>query len=75
MPYYTGLTAHAGKSVPAALWPTLTHLPLVFSRLSELRPAWLGAPVLLSSWLGYWLATVGSVLVAAAPFRERPSDS
>jgi 4-amino-4-deoxy-L-arabinose transferase-like glycosyltransferase len=75
MPYYTGLTAHAGKSVPAALWPTLTHLPLVFSRLSELRPAWLGARVLLSSWLGYWLATVGSVLVAAAPFRERPSDS
>ena len=75
MPYYTGLTAHTGASVPPATWPTLTHLELVFSRLSELHPAWLGAPVLLACWLGYWVATLGAVLLVASYLRRQPKSS
>jgi hypothetical protein len=64
MPYYTGLTFHEGGSVSPVLLQTLRHLPEVFLRLSETRPDWLGAPVLVTWWIGYWVATVGTVLIA-----------
>jgi hypothetical protein len=48
MPYYTGLTFHEGGSVSPVLLQTLRHLPEVFLRLSETRPDWLGAPVLVT---------------------------
>ena len=70
MPYYTGLTAHVGKSVPGALWATLTQLPLVFDRLRQLRPGWLDAPVLMSWWIGYWVATLGTVVMILTIFRK-----
>ena len=63
MPYYTGLTAHHNGSVSPALLQTIRHLPEIFSRLSEARPAPLGDPVLASLWVGYWVATVGVVLM------------
>ncbi len=63
MPYYTGLTAHHNGSVSPALLQTIRHLPEIFSRLSEARPASLGDPVLVSWWVGYWVATVGVVLM------------
>ena len=75
MPYYTGLTAHTGGSVPPAFWPPLAHLPLVFSRVGEIRPTWLGTRVLLGWWIGYWIATVGAVLVVAAYSRKPPSEA
>lgn len=71
MPYYTGLTDHRDGSVPPALLVTIRRLPEVFPRLSEVRPAWLGAPVLLSWWIGYWIATVGTVLLVLIIFRRR----
>jgi len=70
MPYYTGLTSHIGDSVPRALVATISHLPEVFTRRSETRPAWLGAPVLVSWWLGYWAATIGTVLMVVVLFRK-----
>jgi hypothetical protein len=75
MPYYTGLAVHAGRYVPPALWPTLAHLSMLFSRLGELRPAWLGASVLLTWWVGYWVATVGAVLVVVASCRKPSADA
>jgi hypothetical protein len=63
MPYYTGLTAHHNGPVSPALLQTIRHLPEIFSRLSEARPASLGDPVLVSWWVGYWVATVGVVLM------------
>lgn len=74
MPYYTGLTAHVGKTVPAALWPTLTQLPTVFQRLGQLRPGWLGARVLLSCWIAYWIATLGTVFAVVVLFRKPAED-
>ena len=71
MPYYTGLTSHDGGVVSPALVQTLRHLPEVFMRLSEVRPAWLGAPVLMSWWIGYWIATVGTVWTVLIIFRKR----
>ena len=50
---------------------TISHLPEVFTRLSETRPAWLGSPVLLSWWIGYWVATVGTVLMVLILFRRQ----
>jgi 4-amino-4-deoxy-L-arabinose transferase-like glycosyltransferase len=70
MPYYTGLTSHVGKSVPAALWATLTQLPMVFDRLAQLRPPWLNAQALLCGWVGYWIATVATVLWIVMRFRK-----
>ena len=70
MPYYTGLTSHFGKWVPRALGPTLRRLPLVFDRLSQLHPTWLGAPAIWSLWVGYGVATVGSVVFTFALFRK-----
>ncbi len=75
MPYYTGLTAHVGASVPPTTWPTFTHLGLVFSNLSELHPTWLGAPMLVGCWLGYWAATVGAVLLVASYFRQQTTSA
>ena len=72
MPYYTGLTVHAENSVPTALWTTLTYLPQVFFRLGELRPAGLGASILLTWWVGYWVATMGAVLVVVDSCRKPP---
>jgi hypothetical protein len=73
MPYYTGLTAHHNGSVSPALLQTIRHLPEIFSRLSETRPAWLGDPVLVSWWIGYWVATVGVVLVVMIISRKPQS--
>ncbi len=75
MPYYTGVTAHAGNSVPPAFWSTITHLPFVFGRLGELRPVWLSAPVLLSWWIGYWVATLGTALAVVVLFRKSSADA
>jgi hypothetical protein len=61
MPYYTGLTAHINGRVPPDLWGTISRLPLVFERLSYVRPTWLSAPALVVIWLLYCAATVGSV--------------
>ena len=66
MPYYAGLTSHSGKWVPGSLGPTLMQLPFVFDRLSQLHPRWLGAPALWSLWVGYGVATVGSVVFTFA---------
>jgi len=71
MPYYTGLTDHRDGSVPPALLVTIRRLPEVFARLSEVRPAWLGAPVLVSWWIGYWIATVGTLLLVLILSRKR----
>jgi hypothetical protein len=71
MPYYTGLTFHRGDSVSPVLGATIRQMPEVFARLSETRPAWLGAPVLVTWWLGYWAATVGTVLMVLILFRRR----
>jgi 4-amino-4-deoxy-L-arabinose transferase-like glycosyltransferase len=70
MPYYTGLTSHAGKSVSPVLRLTFAQLPLVFDRLGQLHPVWLGAPVLLSWWIGYWIATLGAVCAVLLLFRR-----
>lgn len=70
MPYYTGLSSHASGPVPGALRATLTQLPLVFARLAQFRPHWLGAPVLVGWWLGYWVVTLGTVAVALRLFRK-----
>ena len=64
LPYYTGLTAHVGKTVAPALLRTLYSLPLVFARLAGNKPEWLGAPVLVTMWCLYLIATVASVMVA-----------
>ena len=74
MPYYTGLTSHVGKSVPAALWTTLSQLPMVFDRLAQLRPPWLN-PALLCLWVGYWIATVAPVLAVFIIFRKSAIDA
>jgi hypothetical protein len=71
MPYYTGLTSHHGDSVQPALVATIRNLPEVFLRLSETRPAWLGGPVLLTWWIGYWAATVGTLLMVLILFRKQ----
>jgi 4-amino-4-deoxy-L-arabinose transferase-like glycosyltransferase len=71
MPYYTGLTFHRGDSVSPALGATIRQMAEVFTRLSETRPAWLGAPVLVTWWLGYWAATVGTVLMVLKLFRRQ----
>jgi 4-amino-4-deoxy-L-arabinose transferase-like glycosyltransferase len=71
MPYYTGLSSHRGDWVPPAIVATISHLPEVFTRLSETRPAWLGAPVLLTWWIGYWAATVGTLLMVLILFRKQ----
>jgi len=71
MPYYTGLTAHRDGSVSPALLVTIRRLPEVFPRLGEVRPAWLGAPILMSWWIGYWIATVGTVLLVLIIVRRR----
>jgi 4-amino-4-deoxy-L-arabinose transferase-like glycosyltransferase len=71
MPYYTGLTAHHGDSVSPALGATIRNLSEVFISLSETRPTWLSAPVLVSWWLGYWAATAGTVLMVGVLFRKR----
>ena len=63
MPYYTGLISHHDDSVSPALLQTLRRLPEVFARLSETRPAWLGGPVLVSWWVGYLAATLGTVVM------------
>jgi 4-amino-4-deoxy-L-arabinose transferase-like glycosyltransferase len=73
MPYYSGLSSHVGASVPPALLTTLTQLPAVFSRLPELRPAWLNAPVLATLWLGYWIATIGTVGAVVAGYSKPAS--
>ncbi len=73
MPYYTGLTSHAGKSVASALWTTLSQLPVVFDRLGQLRPGWLSVPVPLSCWVGYLVATFATVL-AVVVFNRKPPD-
>ena len=74
MPYYAGLTSHTGEWVPGALGPTLAQVPLVFDRLSQLHPAWLGTPVIWSAWVGYGAATVGPVLGVFALFRKLRID-
>ena len=70
MPYYTGLTAHRRAVVSPALAATITQLPEVFTHLSETRPAWLSAPVLVTCWLGYWAATVGTAVMVLILFRK-----
>ena len=84
MPYYSGLSWHVGESVPVALRSTLTQLPVVFTRLSLLRPEWLNSSALLGLWAGYWIATLGTVLAVIAQFwnpsaadsvRESSSDA
>jgi hypothetical protein len=75
MPYYSGLSSHRGDWVPPATLATISHLPEVFTRLSEARPAWLGAPVLVSWWIGYWAATVGTVLIVVVLFGKRWDDA
>jgi len=72
IPYYTGLTAHHNDVVSPGLLQTIRHLPEVFSRLSETRPAWLGDPVLVSWWIGYWVATVGTVLMVVIIISRKP---
>ncbi len=74
MPYYSGLTGHAGKWVPSALGPTLVQLPLVFDRLSQLHPAWLGQPLTWSLWAGYCGATIGTVVGIFIFFRKAQID-
>lgn len=75
MPYYTGLTYHVGKSVPTALWATLTQLPIVFERLTELRAPWLNATALVCLWVGYWIATVATVLAVIISLRKTVVDA
>jgi 4-amino-4-deoxy-L-arabinose transferase-like glycosyltransferase len=75
MPYYAGLTAHLGERVPPALWGTISHLPVAFDRLSQLRPPWMGAPVLLASWISYCGATAGIVLAVFRLFPDTPSQA
>jgi hypothetical protein len=75
MPYYTGLTSHVGGSVSTATSVTLTHLPMVFNRLAELRPTWMGSPMLLAWWIGYSLATLGTVLAVVFLFRRGPVEA
>ncbi len=68
IPYYSGLSSHSGGRVPAALLSVWPQLPVAFHRLSELRPVWLNPAVLLSCWLVYWVATLGTVLLVVACF-------
>jgi 4-amino-4-deoxy-L-arabinose transferase-like glycosyltransferase len=71
MPYYTGLTWHVGKSVPPALWATATHISTVFDRLNQLRPPWLSTPMLVAAWIGYCIATIGTVSATYLCFRQQ----
>ena len=70
MPYYTGFTVHVGKDVHPALGATVAHLPMIFGRLAQLRPDWLNVPALLTCWLGYWTATVGTTMAVVLLFRK-----
>jgi len=70
MPYYSGLTFHDNGAVSPALVVTIRHLPEVFTRLGETRPAWLDASVLLGWWTGYWAATLAMVVVVLVIFRK-----
>jgi 4-amino-4-deoxy-L-arabinose transferase-like glycosyltransferase len=70
MPYYAGLSAHVGDWVPPSLRVTAGNLPVVFERLGMLRPAWLGAGELWACWIGYWVATLGTVAGVVAMFRR-----
>jgi hypothetical protein len=70
MPYYSGLSSHVGASVPPAFLTTLAQLPAVFSRLAELRPAWLNAAVLAGLWLGYWITTIAAVWAVVAGYSK-----
>jgi len=63
MPYYSGLIFHRDGSVSPALLQTIQRFLEVFTRLGETRPPWLGGQVLVSWWIGYWVETVGTVLM------------
>jgi hypothetical protein len=75
MPYYAGFTAHAGDYPKPVPWVGLTHLPTVFDRLAQVRPAWLNVPALLTCWVGYWLATVGAAMAVVVLCRKLPADA
>ena len=57
LPYYTGLTAHAGDRVPALQFSAFSASE-IFTRLATLGPAWVNAGTLELAWGGYLLATV-----------------
>jgi len=63
LPYYVGLSAHAGQRVPPAMAATLLQLPTVFARLAVNKPDWLNAPVLIALWFLYLGATIGALVV------------
>jgi hypothetical protein len=66
LPYYTGLSVHVARQVPGALMLSLSHLPTVFARLAINKPTWLGAPLLVTLWLLYINATLGTLAVCVA---------
>jgi 4-amino-4-deoxy-L-arabinose transferase-like glycosyltransferase len=75
MPYYTGFTAHAGNSARPVMWVAISHLPTIFDRVAQLRPAWLDIPALLTCWAGYWVSTIGAAMLVVLLFRKLPADA
>jgi dolichyl-phosphate-mannose-protein mannosyltransferase len=65
LPYYVGLSVHAGQHVPPAMAATMSHLPTVFERLAVNKPGWLGVPVVIALWFLYLGPTLGTLLVCA----------
>lgn len=61
LPYYAGLTAHAGDRVPALKLTSFSSTE-IFSRLATLGPG-VSPAILKLAWGGYLLATVGVVLL------------
>jgi len=75
LPYYVGLSVHAGPHVPPSMAATLSHLPTVFARLAVNKPGWLNAHVLIALWLLYLGATIGTLLICATAFATPSSRS
>ena len=63
LPYYVGLSVHAGQHVPPAMFATVSQLPTVFARIAVNKPGWLSAPVLVTLWFLYLGGTVGAVVI------------
>jgi 4-amino-4-deoxy-L-arabinose transferase-like glycosyltransferase len=75
IPYYTGMIRHRAGGTLAALH--LADFQSVgfheaFLRLGMFKPVLLSAPVMISLWLGYVLATIG--LIAVVTGRRRKVD-
>jgi len=74
LPYYTGLTAHAGERVPPFPLAAFS-VSEVFSRMATISPPGIGPGILKFAWGGYLLATLFMVWVAWRLSRELRSNS